>query len=252
MGTMLDAVDPANIPANLDGKPALRISVLANPTAEAYDIEPGNAVASDVAAAIVGPIKAGQWKILYVDGSLIGEVTAALKARGIAWTAAVHWPMAGAYLWATDPGIAPGETPEWCPTPPIAVQDRFNGGTDTSWTADNFPAEVAGYIDGPRSEWPAAAWGRFSSITAPAAPTPAPEPKPATGGDVQVTLPTLSNGSTGESVKAVQILLGGLTVDGIYGPLTDSRVQAYQRSQDLAIDGVVGLHTWGQLLGAHQ
>ena len=60
----------------------------------------------------------------------------------------------------------------------------------------------------------------------------------------------LKVGSRGDDVKLVQKKLGGLAVDGIFGPLTQKAVKAFQKSQKgLVVDGIVGIHTWSRLFG---
>lgn len=64
---------------------------------------------------------------------------------------------------------------------------------------------------------------------------------------------TLRQGSRGGAVKWLQIILNdrtgaGLTVDGVFGPMTDRAVRAYQRSRGLVVDGIVGPRTWGSLV----
>lgn len=58
----------------------------------------------------------------------------------------------------------------------------------------------------------------------------------------------LRNGDKGQQVKVLQKLLGGLDVDGIWGPKTDAAVRAYQKKHKLEVDGIVGPKTWGALL----
>ncbi len=64
----------------------------------------------------------------------------------------------------------------------------------------------------------------------------------------------LKLGSTGEDVKVAQITLKYLgllaTVDGDFGPLTESAVRRFQRAKMLADDGVIGPKTWDALLKA--
>lgn len=60
-------------------------------------------------------------------------------------------------------------------------------------------------------------------------------------------MPVLRRGDKGEAVKELQRLLGGLEVDGSYGPLTEAAVKEYQRKHGLKVDGVVGPQTWGHL-----
>lgn len=53
-------------------------------------------------------------------------------------------------------------------------------------------------------------------------------------------------GAKGNLVKVLQTRLG-LVVDGWYGPVTRAKVVAFQKSQHLITDGVVGPATWGKL-----
>ena len=71
-----------------------------------------------------------------------------------------------------------------------------------------------------------------------------------------IGLRTLEKGSTGEDVRALQILLSGRGCngkmhkpDGIFGPNTLGAVELYQKKAGLEIDGVVGVLTWSSLLG---
>lgn len=59
----------------------------------------------------------------------------------------------------------------------------------------------------------------------------------------------LKLGSKGAEVKEVQNLLGGLTVDGIFGKKTEAAVKAFQAANGLKVDGIVGKQTWAALLG---
>ncbi len=60
---------------------------------------------------------------------------------------------------------------------------------------------------------------------------------------------TLKLWSRGDAVKALQQAIGGLAVDGSFGPLTEARVEAYQKSKGLAVTGVVESKTWAALMG---
>lgn len=53
----------------------------------------------------------------------------------------------------------------------------------------------------------------------------------------------LKKGCKGEDVKKLQKALGGLTVDGVFGNKTVSKVKTYQKKKKLTADGVVGKNT---------
>jgi peptidoglycan hydrolase-like protein with peptidoglycan-binding domain len=65
--------------------------------------------------------------------------------------------------------------------------------------------------------------------------------------------PVLRRGSTGDSVRELQTKLNAagatppLKVDGIFGPLTEGAVKAFQSGQSLSDDGVAGSQTWKAL-----
>ena len=59
----------------------------------------------------------------------------------------------------------------------------------------------------------------------------------------------LKRGSTGEAVKALQKAIGGLVVDGSYGPATETRVKTYQQSKGLTVTGVTDSRVWNALMG---
>ena len=67
--------------------------------------------------------------------------------------------------------------------------------------------------------------------------------------DVEVhDMDTLKIGHTGQQVKVLQKLLGGLDIDGEFGPVTKAAVMLYQEKRGLEVDGVVGPATWNALL----
>jgi hypothetical protein len=82
---------------------------------------------------------------------------------------------------------------------------------------------------------------------APAAPVAAPAKPRST-----LQLPVLRIGSSGTDVVVLQQRLGGLDVDGKFGPKTQARVIAYQREHGLQVDGVVGPETWGHLFSGDE
>ena len=76
-------------------------------------------------------------------------------------------------------------------------------------------------------------------------------------GDVPVWRPTIRRGSSGEDVKYCQELLLKLGydlapygADGKFGAKTEAAVKAFQRANNLGVDGVVGPMTWEALEGS--
>ena len=63
--------------------------------------------------------------------------------------------------------------------------------------------------------------------------------------------PLVQQGSQGHPVQTLQYLLGArghtVGVDGIFGPMTDAAVRAFQRGRHLSVDGIVGPKTWSAL-----
>jgi len=64
--------------------------------------------------------------------------------------------------------------------------------------------------------------------------------------------PQVRRGDREHPVRTLQHLLRErghpVAVDGSFGPLTDAAVRAFQEEKGLAVDGVVGRHTWGALI----
>ena len=76
------------------------------------------------------------------------------------------------------------------------------------------------------------------------------------GPRVTVSVPVLTKGCTGETVKVLQCLLNMRgancgNIDGDFGDKTDKAVRDFQKDNQLEIDGCVGPATWGKLLGAN-
>lgn len=57
----------------------------------------------------------------------------------------------------------------------------------------------------------------------------------------------LSQGSRGEAVKQLQQAIGGIAVDGVFGPKTMAAVKQFQLSHGLKADGIVGPQTMAAL-----
>ena len=79
------------------------------------------------------------------------------------------------------------------------------------------------------------------------APAPTPAPAPAAVPTKPRLTSSLKRGSTGANVRYLQTALGGLKVDGQFGPITDKAVRAFQAAQGIKVDGIVGPITWGRL-----
>jgi peptidoglycan hydrolase-like protein with peptidoglycan-binding domain len=64
--------------------------------------------------------------------------------------------------------------------------------------------------------------------------------------------PLVQQGDQDHPVRTLQYLLRArghtVTVDGIFGPKTDAAVRAFQHERSLAVDGIVGPHTWRALI----
>ncbi len=64
--------------------------------------------------------------------------------------------------------------------------------------------------------------------------------------------PLVRQGDRDHPVLTLQHLLRQrghtVTVDGIFGPLTDQAVREFQQAKHLAVDGIVGPQTWGSLI----
>ena len=72
---------------------------------------------------------------------------------------------------------------------------------------------------------------------------------------VSVELPVLQSGDSGETVRAMQILLRGrgfgvgwYGADGEFGAATEDGLRAFQRVKREEEDGVCGERTWSRLL----
>ena len=70
--------------------------------------------------------------------------------------------------------------------------------------------------------------------------------------EIAKNAPTCSTAKNKKSacVCAIQILLGGLTVDGNFGTKTKKAVAAFQAASSLTADGICGPKTWAKLIGS--
>ena len=121
----------------------------------------------------------------------------------------------------------------------------------------------------------ASTWNMFYSVyrgireNVPLPPVPPTNPPPVTPPPPPTEVPTppypgtlIRSGSRGENVQLIQTYLNRirsrvpsiphLAVDGIFGPITQSTVIAFQRHFGLAPDGIVGPITWGALIREFQ
>jgi peptidoglycan hydrolase-like protein with peptidoglycan-binding domain len=73
-----------------------------------------------------------------------------------------------------------------------------------------------------------------------------PNPEPPTTTEHVIVL---SSGSEGRHVKLLQQALGGVHIDGLYGPETEEAVRTFQSNRGLTIDGIVGPQTVAALRG---
>ena len=77
----------------------------------------------------------------------------------------------------------------------------------------------------------------------------------ANGSDVDISLPTVRKGDSGNAVKILQLALvayeyniGKYGADGDFGSDTESAVKQFQKRSGIAVDGIVGENTWYELL----
>lgn len=64
----------------------------------------------------------------------------------------------------------------------------------------------------------------------------------------QAPVCSTSKNSASAATCALQLLLGDLTPDGLFGTNTKKAVSAYQTSKGLKVDGIVGIKTWTALI----
>ena len=78
------------------------------------------------------------------------------------------------------------------------------------------------------------------------------DPLPGWLADLRERRDGVRQGARHHPVETLQYLLRArghnVTVDGIFGPATDSAVRAFQQQKGLAVDGIVGPVTWQALV----
>ena len=129
------------------------------------------------------------------------------------------------------------------------------------YTGDGWVTEAAGTISGVvRSKLHGGKWkywglGKgitFEFIPGESGKTETSAPSTSTSTDISKKYPTIRRGSKGELVTQCQDLLSkdgyDLKVDGIFGPITESKVKEFQKKKKLVVDGIVGPKTWAELL----
>ncbi len=77
----------------------------------------------------------------------------------------------------------------------------------------------------------------------------------ANSSDVNISLPTVRKGDSGNAVKILQLVLvayeyniGKYGADGDFGSDTESAVKQFQKNSGISVDGIVGENTWSELL----
>ena len=176
-----------------------------------------------------------------VESARVGAAAARGSRSALALGVGATLPVAGAAVMAA-PAFAAQETPAPAPAPTISpvltfdsrgeavktlqarlalVVDGWYGPVTTAAVKDFQRAnrlDVDGVV-GPRT------WAALDASSA----------QPSAGDVVR-------RGDSGPLVRAIQSKLG-VNVDGVFGPLTESAVMAFQRSHGLVVDGVVGAKT---------
>ena len=192
----------------------LSIDVLAaNIKADCLDVEPGDASNAAAQSWVKAKVSAkDNLIVVYTSVSNVDALVTALTAAGIS--------RAGYKLWSAHYGAgshicgpATCGSCSWACDGTQYTETAFGHSLDESLLSDDFfPASV-------------------------------PAPAPAN--------PTLSEGNTGDAVRNAQTRLNvwgaKLTVDGDFGPATQTAVKNFQEKHKLTVDGVVGPKTWTAL-----
>lgn len=183
--------------------------------AMAVDEEPGDASVAGAVAWLRAAVARGTWRpCAYASASGMGALLAACTAAGL--------ELAGLRFWSAHYGA--GE--HICGPSTCGLVSRAMDGTQWTGTALGRNLDQSLLAD-----------GFFPWY------------------DVLMTdIPTIQSGSTGQTVKNWQGLMNArgysLTVDGSFGPSTETATKSFQTSRKLSADGVVGPDTWTAALVA--
>ncbi|WP_353950844.1 peptidoglycan-binding protein [Knoellia sp. S7-12] len=126
----------------------------------------------------------------------------------------------------------------------IGADGRFGPATEAKVKAYQTSKRIS-----PTGVVAAQTWAALMGQSAPVTPPPT-TPPPSTSTSTQFTAykaTTLRTGSRGTAVKVLQAGIGGVAVDGSFGPATAARVVAFQRSVSLNATGVVDAATWSKV-----
>jgi hypothetical protein len=120
------------------------------------------------------------------------------------------------------------------------------------WTADpvGYPITLSGRA-AVQYEWTSAYDLSWVLPSFPFYPGASPKPKP-----VKPVEPELRKGNAGPAVALMQrdlnrhqlVVKPLVTVDGVFGPKTESAVKEWQRFKKITVDGICGPQTWATLL----
>jgi hypothetical protein len=247
--TMADSITPTNLPAGYDaylgyvdghwptaaalkrrfpGSRILTLTVLGgNAVADGCDREPGDLSPATAAAWAHGRLAAGAvLPVVYASASAMGGVLEALIARGIA-RAEVR------LLSAHYGGGRHICGPATCRLTSVAMDG-------TQWT-DSAPGVGGTRIDASLLS------ADFFGAHAPTPPTSSSWQE-----TIMNALPEVKQPNYGPAVRTVQGLLlargCSLTLDGVFGPATETTLKRFQGSAHLSADGVVGPLTYAALL----
>lgn len=252
---MFDAIYPQNIPANalfvggyVDGNwPWMRTQpnlfpnagkltfcVFASSRARCLDVEKGNAT----------PAQAPGW---------------VLAERALGEDPWVYCSQLSAYGWQA---VQDAFNAAHVPHPHYFIANYNN--TRALPTLNGFTAIAHQYVDVGPYDLSSLSDTAVSILRGTPGPTPAPVPPSDNWTATMINnLPTLAQGAKDDPngvwyVRRIQAMLNSVMAipvgvpDGNFGPLTHSGVATFQQRNSLAVDGVVGPHTWALLLAGQR